>query len=169
MLAAESELHVWDKYTVKDGYVWSVRVKEEISRRPGYGYYGYELDPVTGAITWLGEYQYMHGGNGTYYIPNNYDSSTFEFHHYYYQCDYNPDGSCAPSGYYATESFIMEKYQRQSKTMGDFIQTVFSSNRYSYPNNGLASDGFWYLYKGTNQFPAVMVTSNNHVLLPEIE
>lgn len=165
----KTPLYYWDKYNVSQVKKysetdWVYEGDEDLTH--GLIWRGpttYSFNNTTGIYTVPGSESYIETKRDnklyTLYSPMNYQNT-----HYLRRWDityYQPPGESTRTGTYIK---VYNKYVNSVDvpTKGLLIQSNIMDLEGTYPDNGIHSDGFWYVKKATsNMFPVLTVDSSD--------
>ncbi len=82
------------------------------------------------------------------YSHSNYTFSAFRYRHAY-------AGNIGSTGYYDEEIYR----RTRSASKGSLVATNLAAPEGTYPNNGMHTDGYWYILKGSNVAPSIISTT----------
>lgn len=157
--------YTWKKYRCVEGYAptgkyTSTYMGDETIQGNSYTYAtrlgsSYSFDKSTGKYTLggvaSGPVSWLEQGNGPYFIDINGRSTTGSDMYKYIS------GTLKTTGYTSSSTFTIEAelYRALGEsvkeyTQGSYISDVTSTNSSAYPNNGRHSDGYWYVYQGSD-------------------
>lgn len=164
--------YVWKKYNVGQVQKYRLSPVGGNDYQPYYrtfdGYTAVNLNPDTGSVTYSGQYLTI-SGYGAPPDSNGNPSAQYVFkqsgsYYYQYTNDYGQQGGSGSS--WGPRSFIYQSVLEPYNTAGpgSLVGTVSSPYSGTYPNNGQAGDGFWYVYVGQNAQPTFSVDQTNRTV-----
>ena len=146
-------LYYWDKYSVKEAvssYTESRGTMNYINPDSIRGYRNYKFDTTTGTFSGVGDYE-VYPTYPTWAGSRLYNVSGFNMTEYVIT---NGKGVEATSYTRVANAAV--------KTKDTLLQTNILDLNKTYPDNGLHSDGYWYVKKATNNMFPVLTVDNSH-------
>ncbi|MNW32178.1 Endo-1,4-beta-xylanase A precursor [compost metagenome] len=175
----KTPLFYWDKYTAKEFTVWEDVGDWQFSHSDKvggqYGYrptYSFDADGKYKIYGVYGNYIPAIGGSYNVTIPKDgKEYTTYEYLNLSQSeirklvMRWDVDGSGVYIDEYFVDVYVMSKPTgKVNMVRGDFVQANILDLDGTYPDNGLHSDGFWYVKKTTTNMTPVLTVNNSDIL-----